>query len=180
VLFQIWAFVAPGLLPPREAVRLPLLISEHRAVLHRHGVRVLVVFKVMFGFFAKSVPGGVVMSPDIDAYLDFVLGMFLGFVLAFETPIADDDAGVERARSDQGDDRGPRLRLSRLLRRGHAARADVFSMTLLAVPSTWLYEARPLGRENHDARKNSGGKRSWDLTARGSLEPRRSEERKPR
>ena len=100
-----------------------------------------IVFKVMFGFFASVTPGGVAMTPDISAYLTFVLGIFLAFGLAFETPIATfmliwsglvSVATLKRVR--------PYIFLGAFVI-GMLLAPDVFSMTLMAIPIYCLYEA---------------------------------------
>jgi sec-independent protein translocase protein TatC len=87
VLYQIWAFVAPGLYRHEKRFALPLLVSS--IVLFYAGVAFayLVVFPVMFDFFANTTPAGVRMMTDITSYMDFVLTMFLCFGLAFEVPV---------------------------------------------------------------------------------------------
>lgn len=88
LLYQIWAFVAPGLYRHEKRFAGPLLLSS--VVLFYVGVMFayLVVFPVMFEFFASTAPVGVTMMPDIDAYLSFILTMFFCFGVAFEVPIA--------------------------------------------------------------------------------------------
>lgn len=87
VLYQVWAFVAPGLYRHEKRFALPLLVSS--IVLFYVGVAFayFAVFPVMFQFFASTTPVGVVMMTDISSYLDFVLTMFLCFGLAFEVPV---------------------------------------------------------------------------------------------
>ncbi|MEZ5497976.1 MAG: twin-arginine translocase subunit TatC [Steroidobacteraceae bacterium] len=88
VLYQIWAFVAPGLYRREKRFAVPLVFSS--IVLFYVGVAFayLAVFPVMFEFFAHTTPKGVTMMTDISAYLSFVLTIFLCFGLAFEVPIA--------------------------------------------------------------------------------------------
>ena len=88
VLFQIWQFVAPGLYKREKRLAIPLMFSS--IVLFYAGIAFayFIVFQVMFGFFASVTPSGVDMTPDISAFLSFVLGIFLAFGLAFEVPIA--------------------------------------------------------------------------------------------
>ena len=88
VIYQLWAFVAPGLYRHEKRFAVPLLISS--IVLFYIGVTFayFFVFPVMFAFFAATTPKGVAMMTDISAYLDFVLTMFLAFGAAFEVPIA--------------------------------------------------------------------------------------------
>jgi sec-independent protein translocase protein TatC len=87
VLYQVWAFVAPGLYRHEKKFALPLLVSS--IVLFYVGIAFayFVVFPVMFQFFANTTPAGVTMMTDITSYMDFVLTMFLCFGLAFEVPV---------------------------------------------------------------------------------------------
>jgi len=87
VLYQVWAFVAPGLYRHEKKFALPLLVSS--IVLFYAGIAFayFAVFPVMFQFFANTTPTGVTMMTDITSYMDFVLTMFLCFGLAFEVPV---------------------------------------------------------------------------------------------
>jgi sec-independent protein translocase protein TatC len=88
IIYQLWAFVAPGLYRNERRFAVPLLISS--IVLFYVGVAFAyyIVFPVMFQFFASTTPKGVAMMTDITQYLDFVLTMFFCFGLAFEVPVA--------------------------------------------------------------------------------------------
>lgn len=88
VIYQLWAFVAPGLYRHEKRFGVPLLVSA--IVLFYVGVvfAYLFVFPVMFAFFASTTPKGVAMMTDINQYLDFVLVMFFAFGAAFEVPVA--------------------------------------------------------------------------------------------
>jgi sec-independent protein translocase protein TatC len=141
VLFQVWQFVAPGLYRREKRFAVPLLVSS--IVLFYAGIAFayFVVFKVMFTFFVKATPGGVVMSPDIDAYLDFVLSTFLSFGLAFEMPIATVMllwSGLVSMKTLTGVRSYVFLGCFVV---GMLLAPDVFSMTLLAIPMYLLYEA---------------------------------------
>jgi sec-independent protein translocase protein TatC len=87
VLYQIWAFIAPGLYKREKRFAVPLLVSS--VVLFYVGVlfAYFVVFPVMFNFMIGTVPGAVKYSPDMASYIDFVLTMFLAFGAAFEVPV---------------------------------------------------------------------------------------------
>ena len=87
VLYQAWAFVAPGLYKHEKRFAVPLLLSS--IVLFYVGIvfAYFVVFPVMFYFFSNTTPTGVRMMTDIALYMDFVLTMFLCFGLAFEVPV---------------------------------------------------------------------------------------------
>ena len=88
VIYQIWAFVAPGLYKREKRFAVPLLVSS--VVLFYSGVTFayFVVFPVMFSYLVGTAPAGVSYMPDIAAYLDFVLTLFFAFGVAFEVPVA--------------------------------------------------------------------------------------------
>ena len=88
VLYQAWAFVAPGLYRHEKRFALPLLLSS--IVLFYGGVAFAyyAVFPAIFAFFATTGPHGVLMMTDINNYLDFVLMLFFAFGVAFEVPVA--------------------------------------------------------------------------------------------
>src|SRR6185295_5991150 len=88
VLYQVWQFVAPGLYKREKRLAIPLIVSSILLFYTGMAFAYFVVFRLMFSFFAKVVPGGVTMAPDISSYLSFVLGIFLAFGVAFEVPIA--------------------------------------------------------------------------------------------
>jgi sec-independent protein translocase protein TatC len=87
VLWQIWAFVAPGLYQHEKRLALPVIVSSVFFFLVGMSFAYFVVFPVAFGFFAGYTPAGVQMMTDIDKYLSFVLTMFVAFGLTFETPV---------------------------------------------------------------------------------------------
>ncbi len=88
ILYQLWAFIAPGLYKHEKRLMIPLVASS--ALLFYVGVlfAYFVVFPLVFAFMASTTPEGVVMATDIAKYLDFVLSLFFAFGLAFEVPIA--------------------------------------------------------------------------------------------
>ncbi|PXW96173.1 Sec-independent protein translocase TatC [Sphaerotilus hippei] len=88
VLYQVWAFVAPGLYQHEQRLVLPLVASS--TVLFYTGVAFcyFFVFGQAFPAIQSMAPESVAVSPDIEAYLDFVITMFLAFGIAFEVPIA--------------------------------------------------------------------------------------------
>lgn len=88
VLYQIWAFVSPGLYRHEKRFAIPLLVSS--IVLFYLGVAFayFVVFPLMFAFLTTTGPVGVRMMTDISNYLDFVLLLFMAFGIAFEIPVA--------------------------------------------------------------------------------------------
>lgn len=88
ILFQLWAFVAPGLYQHEKRLAAPLLVSSILLFYCGIAFAFYVVFPLVFGFFTSIGPEMVSVSTDIGRYLDFVLKLFLGFGIAFEVPIA--------------------------------------------------------------------------------------------
>ena len=88
VLYQVWAFVAPGLYSHEKKLVLPLVVSS--TVLFFAGVAFcyFFVFGKVFTFIQSFAPKSITAAPDIEAYLSFVLTMFLAFGMSFEVPIA--------------------------------------------------------------------------------------------
>jgi sec-independent protein translocase protein TatC len=87
VLWQMWAFVAPGLYHHEKKLAVPVLLSSFLFFLIGMSFAYFFVFPVAFGFFAGYAPVGVQMMTDIDKYLSFVLTMFIAFGVTFETPV---------------------------------------------------------------------------------------------
>jgi sec-independent protein translocase protein TatC len=87
VLWQVWSFVAPGVYMHEKKLVLPLVISS--TVLFFVGVLFCYyfVFGQVFKFIQSFAPKSITAAPDIEAYLSFVLSMFLAFGMAFEVPI---------------------------------------------------------------------------------------------
>lgn len=88
ILYQFWAFVAPGLYKTEKRIAGPLLISSILLFYAGIAFAFYVVFPLVFGFFTSVGPEMISISTDIGRYLDFVLSLFFGFGLAFEVPIA--------------------------------------------------------------------------------------------
>lgn len=141
VLYQVWAFVAPGLYKKEKRFAFPLLGSS--IVLFYAGIAFayFVVFELVFGFFASITPQSVEMMTDIAAYLDFITKIFLAFGLAFEVPIATvlvvwtgltTPEKLGKAR--------PYVFLTAFIVGMFLTPPDVISQTLLAVPVYLLYE----------------------------------------
>ena len=87
VLYQLWAFVAPGLYAHEKRLVLPLIVSS--TVLFFIGIAFcyFFVFGRVFEFILTFAPKSISVAPDIEAYFNFVLGMFLAFGIAFEIPV---------------------------------------------------------------------------------------------
>jgi sec-independent protein translocase protein TatC len=88
VLYQAWAFVAPGLYRHEKKLAIPLLVSSIVLFYCGAAFAYYIVFPVMLSFFVATTPTGVTMMPDMGAYLDFVMILLLAFGAAFEVPVA--------------------------------------------------------------------------------------------
>jgi sec-independent protein translocase protein TatC len=87
VLYQVWAFVAPGLYAHEKKLVMPLVISSTLLFFIGVAFCYFFVFGQVFAFIQSFAPKSITAAPDIEAYLSFVLTMFLAFGLAFEVPI---------------------------------------------------------------------------------------------
>ena len=88
LLYQLWAFVAPGLYKREKRLALPLLASALALFYAGCAFAYFIVLPSVFAFLQKVTPAGVAMMTDISAYLDFVLVIFLAFGVSFELPVA--------------------------------------------------------------------------------------------
>jgi len=88
LLYQIWAFVAPGLYSHEKKLVVPLLVSSTLLFYAGVAFAYFVVFPLVFSFFTGVAPEGVQVSTDIGSYLDFVITLFFAFGIAFEVPVA--------------------------------------------------------------------------------------------
>jgi sec-independent protein translocase protein TatC len=158
VLYQLWAFIAPGLYRHEKRFALPLLVSS--VVLFYAGVSFayFVVFPLMFTFFTATAPPGVQMMTDMTQYLDFVLVLFLAFGLAFEIPVAivllvwTGLVKLETLRRNRG-----YVLIAVFIQAAVITPPDVISQTAMALPMYALYEigivmARILAKHKLDER----------------------------
>jgi sec-independent protein translocase protein TatC len=88
LLYQAWAFVAPGLYKREQRLAMPLLLSALVLFYAGCAFAFYVVLPSVFGFLTAVTPDGVAMMTDINAYLNFVLVIFLAFGISFELPVA--------------------------------------------------------------------------------------------
>ncbi|RKR04418.1 sec-independent protein translocase protein TatC [Kushneria sinocarnis] len=88
VLYQAWAFIAPGLYVHEKRLAIPILASSVALFYCGAAFAYYVVFPLLFQFFTSTAPQGVQVMTDINAYLSFVLKLFFAFGLAFEIPVA--------------------------------------------------------------------------------------------
>ena len=141
LLYQLWAFIAPGLYQHEKRLAFPLLFSS--VVLFYAGMAFayFVVFPLVFGFLTSVAPQGVTVMTDITKYLDFVLKMFFAFGIAFEVPIATILlvlAGLTTPESLSA--KRPYIIVAAFVIGMLLTPPDVISQTLLAVPMWILFE----------------------------------------
>ncbi len=87
VLYQLWAFVAPGLYRNEKRLAMPILVSSVMLFYIGCAFAYFLVLPAVFTFMTAIAPDGVAVMPDIGRYLDFVLALFLAFGLCFEVPV---------------------------------------------------------------------------------------------
>ncbi len=141
LLYQLWAFVAPGLYRHERQLVMPLLLSSTILFYGGMAFAYFVVFPMAFGFFVHALPPGVTMMTDIRSYMDFVFSMFFAFGLAFEVPVAvvlltrmgviDPDTLAQKR---------PYVILWAFVVAAVITPPDVFSQFFLAVPMIILFE----------------------------------------
>lgn len=86
-LYQVWAFIAPGLYQHEKRFAAPMVMLSTLLFLVGMAFAYFLVFPVVFGFIAGTAPQGVAVMTDIGNYLDFVITLFLAFGIAFEVPV---------------------------------------------------------------------------------------------
>ncbi len=141
VLYQVWAFVAPGLYKKEKQFAIPLLASSIALFYLGIAFAYFLVFPLMFTFFTAVAPEGVEVQTDITLFLDFITTIVFAFGLAFEVPIATvlivwtgltTPAKLGKAR--------PYVFLGAFIVGMFLTPPDIISQTLLAVPVYLLYE----------------------------------------
>ena len=88
ILYQVWAFIAPGLYKREKMIVVPLFLSSVFLFYAGMAFAYYLVFPLVFIFFTSVSPDGVLVMTDIRSYLDFVLKLFFAFGLSFEIPVA--------------------------------------------------------------------------------------------
>ncbi len=141
ILYQLWAFIAPGLYKHEKSLAFPLLFSSIILFYVGMAFAYFIVFPLMFAFFTGIALEGVTMMTDISKYLDFVLKMFFAFGLAFEVPIATIlviSTGMTTA--DKLAEKRPYIIVVAFVFGMLLTPPDVVSQMLLAVPMWILFE----------------------------------------
>jgi sec-independent protein translocase protein TatC len=141
ILYQFWAFVAPGLYKREKQMVFPLLIAS--TLLFYLGVvfAYFVVFPLIFGFLTAAAPTGVAIMTDITKYLDFILTLFFAFGVCFEVPIFT-IVMVWTGLVSTADlaEKRPYVIVAAFVIGAFLTPPDAISQTLLAVPMWMLFE----------------------------------------
>lgn len=142
ILYQIWAFVAPGLYAHEKRLVAPLVISSSILFMLGMAFAYFIVFPVVFGVMKAFTPEGVAWMPDIGAYFNFVVSMFIAFGVTFEVPVAVILAvkagmiSIAKLREIR-----PYVIVGSFVIAAIVTPPDVLSQLLLAIPLCLLYEA---------------------------------------
>ena len=158
ILYQFWAFVAPGLYRHEKRLVFPLMVTSSLLFYLGMAFAYFVVFPLMFAFFQAVAPEGVEIMTDISSYLDFVLKIFFAFGLAFEVPIATvvlvwtgfttPDALVEKR---------PYIIVGAFVVGMLLTPPDLISQTLLALPVWVLFEIGVIFARHYARRDTDDG-----------------------
>ena len=141
LLYQAWAFIAPGLYQHERRLIMPLVVSSALLFYAGMAFAYYVVFPLVFGFFTSTAPAGVTVATDIASYLDFVLTLFFAFGVAFEIPVATILlcwTGVTTPHNLK--EKRPYVVVGVFVVGMLLTPPDVFSQTLLAIPMWALWE----------------------------------------
>ncbi len=141
VLYQAWAFVAPGLYKHEQKLALPLILSGTVLFLLGMAFCYFVVFNTVFEFISGFAPQSITPAPDIEAYVSFVITMFMAFGITFEVPVAvvllvkSGMVSVEKLRGARG-----YVIVGAFIIAAVVTPPDVISQFMLAVPLCVLFE----------------------------------------
>lgn len=142
LLYQFWAFVAPGLYRHEKRLAVPLVSSSIVLFYLGMAFAYFVVFPLVFRFFTAVTPEGVAQMPDIAFYLEFVLKLFFAFGIAFEIPIATILLVAVGATTPKAlAEKRPYVIVGVFVAGMLLTPPDVVSQTLLAIPMWLLFEA---------------------------------------
>ncbi|MBL7005363.1 MAG: twin-arginine translocase subunit TatC [Gammaproteobacteria bacterium] len=142
ILYQFWAFVAPGLYKHEKRLAVPLLISSVLLFYSGIAFAYYVVFPLVFGFFTSIGPEAVSIATDIGRYLDFVISIFFGFGLAFEIPVATIIViALGMTTPEKLGEKRPYVVVGAFVIGMLLTPPDVISQVLLAIPMWLLFES---------------------------------------
>jgi len=158
VLYQAWAFVAPGLYAHEKRLVIPLVVASTILFLLGIAFCYFFVFGVVFNFVNRIAPKSITVAPDIENYLSFVLTLFLAFGVTFEVPIAVIvlvRMGIVSIR--QLKEARPYFIVGAFIVAAVVTPPDVMSQILLAAPLCLLYEAGIIAARFVGKRKPQAG-----------------------
>ena len=161
-LYQMWAFIAPGLYAHEKRLVVPLVASSTLLFYIGMLFAYYVVFPLVFAFLTGTVPDGVTVATDIAKYLDFILTLFFAFGMAFEVPIATFIlVWMGITTPDKLVEKRPYIIVGAFLLGMVLTPPDVISQTLLALPMWLLFEAgviaaRLFGKRLQEGRQADG------------------------
>ena len=141
ILYQVWAFVAPGLYRSEKRLAMPLLVSSTALFYGGMAFAYFVILPIFFGFITGTAPDGVEVMTDINRYLNFILTLFFAFGIAFEVPVATiilTMIGVTTP--DALAAKRPYIIVGAFVIGMFLTPPDVISQTLLALPMWILFE----------------------------------------
>lgn len=141
ILYQLWAFIAPGLYRNEKRLIAPLMVGSSLLFYLGMCFAYYVVFPVIFAFFNSVAPEGVTIATDITSYLDFILKLFFAFGVAFEIPIAIILmcwTGITTVASLK--EKRPYIVVGAFVVGMLLTPPDIISQTLLALPMLLLFE----------------------------------------
>jgi sec-independent protein translocase protein TatC len=141
LLYQLWAFVAPGLYRHERRLVMPLLVSSTALFYAGAAFAYFVVFPLVFKFLTATAPEGVAVMTDISRYLDFVLTLFFAFGVAFEVPVVTVLlVWTGMVTQDGLREKRPYIIVGAFVVGMLLTPPDIISQTLLAVPVLLLFE----------------------------------------
>lgn len=142
LLYQVWGFIAPALYQNEKKLAAPMLMASTFLFYAGGAFVFFIVFPLVFKFMAGTTPDGVQIGTDIQLYLDFVIGMFFAFGLAFQVPVVTVLLLVTRMVSPEKMRHArPYVIVGAFSIAAFITPPDVISQTLLAVPMWLMYEA---------------------------------------
>jgi sec-independent protein translocase protein TatC len=160
VLYQVWAFVAPGLYKHEKRLALPLVVASSLLFIVGMAFCYFFVFGVVFKFINQFAPKSITPAPDIEQYLSFVMTMFIAFGVTFEVPVVVivlvrmGVVSLEKLREIR-----PYAIVGAFVVAAVVTPPDVVSQLMLAVPLVLLFEvglllARFVGKKEPEAQSD--------------------------
>ncbi|MDD5388618.1 MAG: twin-arginine translocase subunit TatC [Gallionellaceae bacterium] len=166
ILYQVWAFIAPGLYSHEKKFIVPMVVASCLLFACGMSFAYFLVFPVVFGFIIGIAPVGVAVMTDINKYLDFVITMFMAFGITFEVPIVVIAlAYTGMVEIQQFKEARPYVIVGAFVIGAVFTPPDVVSQIMLAVPlwllyelgvlvAAWMIRGKVKGSETPEAKEN--------------------------